>query len=169
MLLKLNKLFKKICKLWSKPILTRNGKTKGIHSSSLWLLYLKCLLVPVEALQANNFFVGFCPNARHSWITGKVCDFCDLCYYCKLTLAVKATFICRTHCFDVFKILLGQLIDRMLENKSLHERKATPEPPPRQESVPLVHILALPVKNGPLPAELKFRENTTSSTSKKLL
>ena len=35
-----------------------------------------------------------------------------------------------------------------------------PPPHPCQESVPLVHLLALPVKNGPLPAEQKFRENT---------
>ena len=40
---------------------------------------------------------------------------------------------------------------------------------PRQESAPVAHILALPVKNGPLPAEQKFRENNVSSTSKKLL
>ena len=43
----------------------------------------------------------------------------------------------------------------MLENKlikSLHEHKGPSLPP-----------LALPVKNGHLPAELKFRENTASS------
>ena len=42
----------------------------------------------------------------------------------------------------------------MLENKlikSLHEREAPSLPP-----------LALPVKNGPLPAEQKFRENTVN-------
>ena len=38
----------------------------------------------------------------------------------------------------------------MLENKSLHEREAPP----------LARECALPVKNGPLPAKLKFRENT---------
>ena len=32
------------------------------------------------------------------------------------------------------------------------------KPLPLQESAPLVHIV-LPVKNGPLPAELKFRGN----------
>ena len=32
------------------------------------------------------------------------------------------------------------------------------KPLPWQESAPLVHIV-LPVKNGPLPAELKFRGN----------
>ena len=46
----------------------------------------------------------------------------------------------------MFKILFGQLVDRILENKSLHEREAPP--------------LALPVKKGPLRAKLKFRENT---------
>ena len=43
-LLKLNKMFPKIFKLWCKLILTRKGskyrKRKGIHSYSLWLLYL---------------------------------------------------------------------------------------------------------------------------------
>ena len=33
-------------------------------------------------------------------------------------------------------------------------------PPPPHESVPLVHIFALLAMNGPLPAELKIRENT---------
>ena len=33
-------------------------------------------------------------------------------------------------------------------------------PPSPQESAPLAHIFALPAMNGPLPAELKFTENT---------
>ena len=37
-------------------------------------------------------------------------------------------------------MLCGELIDRMLENKSLHECKA---PPPCQEGAPLVHIFGL--------------------------
>ena len=40
----------------------------------------------------------------------------------------------------------------MLENKSLHEREAPP--------------LALLVKNGPLRAKLKVRENTVSKNKK---
>ena len=36
----------------------------------------------------------------------------------------------------------------------------TPLLPSPQESVPLAHIFVLPAMNGPLPAELKFRENT---------
>ena len=51
--------------------------------------------IPFEALQTNNFFMGFCPNSRLSRPAGNVCNF----------------------------------------------RKA------------------LLVKNGPLPAKLKFREN----------
>ena len=39
------------------------------------------------------------------------------------------------------------------------------KPLPCQESAPLVHIMALPVKNGPLPAKLKFRENTANRWS----
>ena len=37
----------------------------------------------------------------------------------------------------------------------------TPLPPSlHQESAPLGHSFTLPSMNGPLPAELKFRENT---------
>ena len=44
----------------------------------------------------------------------------------KLTLAAKAAFICKILCFEVFKVLFGQLVDRMLENKSPYEREAPP-------------------------------------------
>ena len=41
-------------------------------------------------------------------------------YITKLTLATKAcAFIRKILCFEVFKILFGHLVDRMLENKSL--------------------------------------------------
>ena len=49
-------------------------KTKNVHSYSLWLL------VPFEVLQANNIFVGFCPNSRLYQPAGKICNLCDLCY-----------------------------------------------------------------------------------------
>ena len=40
----------------------------------------------------------------------------------------------------------------------------TPLPPCPQESAPLVHVFAaLAAMNGPLPAELKFRENTVEA------
>ena len=42
----------------------------------------------------------------------------------KLTLAAKAAFIHKILCVEVFKILFGQLVDKMLENKSLHEHEA---------------------------------------------
>ena len=42
----------------------------------------------------------------------------------KLTLAAKAAFIRKILCFEVFKILFSQLVDRMLENKSLNEHEA---------------------------------------------
>ena len=59
-------------------------------------------------------------------------------------------------------MLFGQLVDRMLENKSLQERKA---PPPGECAFwcILIIFLALPVKNGPLPDELKFRETTAKA------
>ena len=37
----------------------------------------------------------------------------------------------------------------------------TPLPPSPKESAPLAHFFALQAMNGPLPAELKFREITT--------
>ena len=77
-----------------------------------------------------------------------------------MDLEAKAAFIRKILCFEAFKTLFSQF-DRMLENKSLHEREA----PLVWESAPLVHILALPVKNGPLPAKLKFRENTANCWS----
>ena len=82
----------------------------------------KCLLVNFKALQANNFFVGFCLNfldfldQQEKYATSMTC-------VNKLTLAVKAAFIHEIHCSEVFKILFGQqLVDRMFENKSLHNR-----------------------------------------------
>ena len=73
----------------------------------------------------------------------------------KLTLVAKAAFIWKSLCFEVFKVLFSQFVDRMLENKSLHERD--PPPHPHQENAPAP---LTPVKNGRSPAELKFRENT---------
>ena len=77
----------------------------------------------------------------------------------KLTLAVKAAFIHKILCFETFKIIFGQLVDRMLENKSLCECEAPHHPSARR-----VHLwcifLALPFRDGPLPAELNFGENT---------
>ena len=75
----------------------------------------------------------------------------------KLILAAKAAFIRKILCFEVFKILFGQLVERMLENKSLHDREA---PPLAGQCASETHFLALLVKNGPLPAKLKCRENT---------
>ena len=111
--------------------------------------------VPFEALQAKKFF------------SVAILDFLDqqekFATSRRVLLnwqAAKAAFIHKILCFEVFKILCGQLIDRMLENKSLRECKA---PPPPARRVHLWYIiLVLPVKNGPLPAELKFRENTTT-------
>jgi len=56
----------------------------------------------------------------------------------------------------VFKKLFSQLVNRMLENKSLHEPEGLP---PRRECLWWI-VFALLVKNSPLRAELKFRENT---------
>lgn len=44
----------------------------------------------------------------------------------KLSLTAKATFIRKTLCLEVFKIIFGQLVDRILENKSRHEREVPP-------------------------------------------
>ena len=69
-----------------------------------------------------------------SWASVPILSFCDHQEKCatsatfvtKLTLEAKAAFIRKSVCFEVFKILFGQLVDRMLENKSLHEREAPP-------------------------------------------
>ena len=51
------------------------------------------------------------------------------------------------------------MVDRTGENKSVHECEA-PLPTPARRVCLWCIFLALPVKNGPLPAEQKFRENT---------
>ena len=80
----------------------------------------------------------------------------------KLTLTVKAAFIHKILCFEMFKIIFGQLVDRMLENKRLFACEPPPPPPPPQAR--RVHLwcifLALPFRDGPLPAELNFGKNT---------
>ena len=43
---------------------------------------------------------------------------------------------------------------------SPHSTNPLPPLPPPQESAPLPHIFALLAMNDPLPAKLKFRENT---------
>ena len=107
----------------------------------------------------QQFFVGFCPNL----------DFVDqqekfATCVTKFAQAIKpaeAAFICKILCFEVTKILFGQLVDWMLVNKSLHKREIRPPPPLPAWRAHLWRIfLALPIKNGPLLAELKFRENT---------
>ena len=107
-----------------------------------------------------------CRLTIYLWVSLSILDFLNqqenfatsVAYVIKLTRAAKAAIIHKILCFGVFKILFGQLVDRMLENKSRQERDA---PPPLARREPLWRILlALLVKNGPLPAELKFRENT---------
>ena len=104
--LPVNKLFQKICKLWSKQILTRKGskygKTKSIHSYSLWLLYLN----------ADWFLLKHCRlTIIFSWASVSIPDFLNqqetfatsTTRVTKLTLAAKAVFICAVLCFDVLK------------------------------------------------------------------
>ena len=90
----------------------------------------------------QQFFVGFCPNL----------DFVDqqekfATCVTKFAQAIKpaeAAFICKILCFEVTKILFGQLVDWMLVNKSLHKREIRPPPPPPcLESAPLAHIFGL--------------------------
>ena len=103
--------------------------------------------------------MGFCPNSTLSRPARKVWDLRILCYLLyKLTLAAKAAFIHKILCFEVFVILFGQLVDRMLKNKS--QFKNTKLPTRRVPLWCILIFLALPVKKGPLPNELKFRETT---------
>ena len=90
-------------------------------------------------MQANNFFVGFSPNSslsrqREKFVTFTAC-------VTKLILAAKAAFIRKILCFEVVKILFGQLADRMRDNKTLQKREA-PHPLPHSR-VPLAHIFGL--------------------------
>ena len=102
--------------------------------------------------------MGFCPNSTLSRPARKVWDLCVLCYLLyKLTLAAKAAFIHKILCFEVFVILFGQLVERMLKNNSQFKNTKLPH----QESTPLVHINFFGlIRKGSLPNELKFRETT---------
>ena len=73
-----------------------------------------------KALQANNFFTGFCPNSRISQQQEKFASPAT-CVKTKLTLVVNVGFICRILCFEVLKVLFSKLVDRMFKNESLHE------------------------------------------------
>ena len=63
----------------------------------------------------------------------------------KLTLAAKAAIL---FFVEVFKILFGQLVERMVKNKSIRECEA-PLPTPARRVHLWCIFLALPVKNGP--------------------
>ena len=86
-------------------------------------------------MQANNFFVGFSPNSSLSRQQEKFVTF-TACVT-KLILAAKAAFIRKILCFEVVKILFGQLADRMRDNNSLQKREAP------HSRVPLAHIFGL--------------------------
>ena len=112
--------------MWSKPIPARKGSKILIRKNKKYtqlfslITLFKYWLAPFKALQANNFIFSRASvpilsffNQKEKLATSTTC-------VTKLTLAAKAV------CFEVFKILFGQLVDRMLENKSLHEHKASP-------------------------------------------
>ena len=105
--------------------------------------------------------MGFCPNSTLSRPARKVWDLCVLCYLLyKLTLAAKAAFIHKILCFEVFVILFGQLVERMLKNNSQFKNTLAPPPGEYPPLWCILIFLALPVKKDPLPNELKFRETT---------
>ena len=113
-----------ICKLWSK--LENKEKQESIHSYSLWFLYLN----------ADCYLSKHCRLTIFWWASVPILDFLDqqekfvisATYVTKLTLAAKfIAFICKILCFKVLKrcLTFSQLVDRMLENKSLHQRNPT--------------------------------------------
>ena len=80
------------------------------------------------SLTTDWFPSKHCRLTIFSWASVPILDFLDhkekfvtyATYVTKLTLATKAcAFIHKILCFEVFKILFGHLVDRMLENKSL--------------------------------------------------
>ena len=78
------------------------------------------------------FLLKHCRLTMFSWASVSILDFLNqqekftisVTCFTKLTLVAEAAFIRKIHCFEVFKILFGQLVDRMLKNKSLHESEA---------------------------------------------
>ena len=88
-----------------------------------------------------------CRLTIYLWVSLSILDFLNqqenfatsVAYVIKLTRVAKAAFIHKILCFEVFKILFGQLVDRMLENKSHQERDVPPPSPTCQERAPLVH------------------------------
>ena len=113
-----------ICKLWSK--LENTEKQESIHSYSLWFLYLN----------ADCYLSKHCRLTIFSWASVPILDFLDqqekfvisTTYVTKLTLAAKViAFICKILWFKVLKrcLTFSQLVDRMLENKSLHQCNPT--------------------------------------------
>ena len=90
-----------------------------------------------------------CRLTIYLWDSLPILDFLDqqenfatsVAYVTKLTLVAKTAFIRKILCFEVFKVLFGQLADRILDNKSLQKREA-PHPLPHSR-VPLAHIFGL--------------------------
>ena len=89
--------------MWSKPILnwkgSKYGKTKKVHSYSLWLLYLN----------ADWYLSKHCRLTIFSWASFPILDFLDqqekfATCVTKLTLATKAAFIHKILCFEVFSV-----------------------------------------------------------------
>ena len=119
---------------------SKYGNTKKDTQLFSLITLIKCWLVPFEAMRANNFSRGRLPQYI---IAQNVLDFLDqqekfatsAACVTKLTLAAKVAFI--------RKILF---FEREVKNVRLW-----------------FIFLALPVKNGPLPAELKFKDNTVQA------
>ena len=129
-------------------------KTQSILCYFLWLLYLNADWCLSKHYRLNIFL----------WASVPILDFLDqqgkfttsTTFVTKLTLVAKAYFVRKILVLRCRKF--GQLVDRVLENKSLHDAHMNA---PSARRVLLWRIfLALPVMNGPLPAELKCRENT---------
>ena len=138
MLLKIISCFKKYatCDI-RKLILTRKGSKYGIIKK-----YTQLFSVITDSILSKH-----CRLTIYLWVSLSILDFLNqqenfatsVAYVIKLTRVAKAAFIHKILCFEVFKILFGQLVDRMLENKSRQERDAPPPSPTCQERAPLAH------------------------------
>ena len=136
--------------MWSKPILnwkgSKYGKTKKVHSYSLWLLYLN----------ADWYLSKHCRLTIFSWASFPILDFLDqqekfatsATCVTTLTLATKAAFIHKILCFEVFSV---NWLTECSKIKSFMNAKTYRA---------YIVFLTLPIKNGPLPTELKFKEST---------
>ena len=82
-------------------LIRKNKKDAQLFSL---ITLIKCWLVPFEAMQANNFSVGFCLNIFLDFLDQQETFGTSAACVTKLTLAARVAFIRKILCFEVFKL-----------------------------------------------------------------